>query len=37
MINANPTKIANFTSDCQSNFSHLEKPVKTSVKMKHTD
>jgi hypothetical protein len=26
-----PTKITNFTSDCQNNFSHLVKPVKTIV------
>ena len=36
--NTNPTKIFFFTSDCQKQFnSYLEKPVKTSVKMKHTD
>ena len=29
--NDKPTKITNFTSDCQNNFSHLVKPVKTIV------
>ena len=31
MIYAKPTKITNFTSDCQNNSSHLVKPVKTIV------
>ena len=29
--NDKPTKITNFTSDCQSNFSHLVKKVKTGL------
>ena len=31
LSNDKPTKITNFTSDCQNNFSHLVKPVKTIV------